>query len=1208
VTIARCRSRLHQFLLVGGALALAAVAPAPPTADDGPEPVRYARDIRRLLSDRCFQCHGPDPKTRHADLRLDVRDAAIATRKGGAAIVPGSPDESELVRRIESHDADQVMPPKTANKRPLSDQEKDLLRRWIAEGAPYEPHWSFVAPTKPAVPTVRDERWCENDIDRFVLASLERAKVQPSPTADKATLARRVYLDLTGLPPTPEELHAFLADASESAYETLVDRLLTEEPYGSRVAERLAAPWLDGARYADTCGIHMDAGRQIWPYRDWVLRAFRDNLPFDRFLVEQLAGDLLPNPTTENLVASGFNRLHVTTDEGGAIAEEYLVEYAVDRVSTTSSVFLGLTAGCARCHDHKFDPISMEDFYGLYAFFSSIDEPGLYSQLPDPNRAPEPFIDVPTPEHAAEIAALTAKIDAITEAMNSALPGEGEGFTTFRTETLARAGATWSRPQVLGATSSFDKVTLTPREDGSVQASGPIPDAEDYVVLLKTDRRDQRLLLLEALATPPEAGGTSRGAGRMPHGNAVLTSITLETRPAGSNAEWERVPFRWAWADVTQTDRDFAPVYLLDGMQPLGWAADGNDKAGERLLAFLADKPFGGNAESPETELRVTLAFRSPFAQHSMGRVRFHVGAIGDEGLAMLPTAPSRWQHVGPFPAESATVAYERQNGPETVTSIDLAQNFGAGNQFWRFDPRFADETTAPLADGLNASYLGRMIWSPTDRELDVALGTDDGFHLFVNGTQVAAQQVNRSITPGQDRVRIPLKAGKNSLVLKVVNTGGPAAYWYGQTPSAVVLDRDLLFTLLPTDALGAAREDRLASAWRRTYFPAFRDAEAQRAALVAERTAVEAKQPRTMVMRELPEQRPTFVLTRGQYDHPDRSRPVSRAIPKAFGSLPQGAPANRLGLAQWMIAAENPLVARVAVNRLWEIAFGAGLVRTSEDFGQQGEWPTHPELLDWLAVDFREHQWDMRRMLRMIVTSATYRQSSVVRADLDERDPENRLLAYYPRRRLGAEQIRDQALYVAGILVEKLGGPSVKPYQPAGLWQEVSMPQSNTRVFEQGMGDDLWRRSIYTYWKRACPPPSLQTFDAPTREACVIRRPSTNTPLQALVLWNDVQYVEAARSLAERTLLASGADDTARMRELFLRCTGREAEAAELERLLAAIASFRARYATDPDAASALVRTGNRPVAADIPPVDLAAWTMVASAVMNLHETITQD
>lgn len=1211
-------SRRHQLLAAPlVALALAGVGVGARAGELGrAAEVRYARDVRPILSDRCFQCHGPDGGSRQAGLRLDERESALAARDGVAAIVPGSSGLSELVRRIESHDPAVAMPPATANKRPLSDSEKATLRRWIDEGAAYEPHWAFVAPQKPALPAPERVTWCRNEIDRFTLAAMERAGTAPSPEANPATLARRAFLDLTGLPPTPEEVAAFVADhaaAPDSAFERLVDRLLGDDPYRTRVAERLAAPWLDGARYADTCGIHTDAGRQMWPWRDWVLRAFRDGMPFDRFLVEQLAGDLLPDATLDQLVASGFNRNHVITDEGGAIAEEYLVEYAVDRVSTTSAVFLGLTTGCARCHDHKYDPISQEEFYGLYAFFNSIDEPGLYSQLPDPNRSHEPSIDVPSPEHVAAIAAITRDIERISEELNRPLPGESEGFRAFREGAVARSGVSWSRPAVLGATSTFDKVTLTPQEDGSIQASGPIPDVEDYVITLKTDRRDLRALLLEALATPASAGGASAGAGRMPHGNTVLTAFSLETRTAGSDEDWTAVPFRWAWADRTQEDRDFAAANLLAGTHPLGWAADGNDRAGERLLLLVTERPFGGDGE---TELRVTLSYRSPFAQHSMGRVRISVSPLAEAGLAMLPPAPSRWQLVGPFPADSPTAAFETANGPEQVRSIDLGQNFGAGNQYWRFDANLRDAQVVPLAAGVNATYLGRMVWSPDAREVEVALGSDDGFRLFVNGAEVGQRQVNRSIRPDEDRVRVRLEPGPNAVVLKIVNTGGPAAYWFearqgGPLDGArrePVLDGELAYALLAATALGERRDAELANAWRRTQFPAFREAESSRAALVAARAAEEAKQPRTMVMKELAAPRETFVLTRGQYDRPDRSRPVQRSIPAALGSLPPDAPRNRLGLAQWMTAPGNPLVARVAVNRMWEIAFGAGLVRTSEDFGLQGEWPTHPELLDWLAVDFREHGWDVRRLLRQIMTSATYRQSSVVRADLAERDPENRLLAHYPRRRLSAEQIRDQALFVSGLLVERLGGPSVKPYQPAGLWQEVSMLQSNTRLFQQGEGDDLWRRSIYTYWKRACPPPSLQTFDAPTREACVIRRPTTNTPLQALVLWNDVQFVEAARKLAERTLLEGAADDDARLRILFLRCTGREPEPDEITRLRDALGHFRERYASDEEGAQAFVRSGTAPVAAGLAVTELAAWTMVSSALLNLHETITQD
>lgn len=1165
------------------------------------EPVRYARDIRRLLSDRCFQCHGPDAAARRADLRLDDPASAFAARPDGAAIVPGNPGASELWKRITTTDPVLAMPPPGANKRPLSDDEKALIRAWIEQGATYEPHWSFVPPERPVLPSVRNAAWPRDRIDRFILARMESRGVSPSPEADRATLLRRVFLDLTGLPPTTQELDEFLADTSESAYEQWVDRLFTHEPYRTRLAERLAAPWLDAARYGDTCGIHTDNGRQIWPWRDWVLRALRDNMPYDRFITEQLAGDLLPEPTIEQLVATGFNRNHVTTDEGGAIDEEYLVEYAADRANTTAAVFLGLTFACARCHDHKFDPISQEDYFSFFAFFNSNDEPGLYSQTADSRRAYEPFITVPGPDDRARLAAIDAAIREAVAAMESAAPDEPRLREQSLAEIATDAGLEWVPAHPVAAASINPDVRLQVQPDGSVLASGANPDVDEYSVTLRAEGGDLRLLALEAMAAD---GDQARPAGRAPNGNAVLTALRIEAR-TGDGAEWSSVPLRWAWADHSQEDGDHDVTNALSATGD-GWAIAGHQQPGKRLLLALSDAPFGCEREAP-CDLRVTLSFRSQYARHAFARVRLSVGRIKESALAGLPLSPGRWHVAGPFTGQRAEF-YERAFGPESGP-IDAARAFGEGGpaQRWRFDRRLVDGAPVSLGDGVNVFYVGRAVWSPSARSFDVSLGSDDGFQLFVNGERVAERRVERGVAPEQDRARIDLRPGANTIVLKIINTGGASGYYYRPLHGADELPRDLALAIAPAAALSAQQSQRLATAWRRAFLPSYRDAEAVHAARQAERAAIEQSLPRTMIMKELPAPRPAYVLTRGQYDHPDPARPVSRAVPRALGALREDAPRNRLGLAQWLVAPENPLTARVAVNRFWEMLFGAGLVRTSEDFGLQGEWPSHPELLDDLALDFRDSGWDVHALLRRIVTSATYHQSSRVRTDVAEIDPDNRLLSFYPRRRLAAEQVRDLALFASGLLVEKLGGPSVNPYQPEGLWQEVAMPASNTRVFVRGEGEDLWRRSLYTYWKRASPPPSLLLFDAPTRESCVIRRPTTNTPLQALATWNDEQFVEAARVLAERALTES-ADDRARLSSMFRRCTGRAPDADEAALLESALGRFRERFAACPSDVGQLVTVGARTPAAGVSWSELAAWAMVANAVLNLHETVTQD
>ena len=1165
------------------------------------EPIRYDRDIRPILSDRCFRCHGPDEAKRQKNLRLDLAESATADRGGYAAIVPGNPGRSELWRRVDVDDPEERMPPPDSNRRPLSADEKERVRRWIEEGAKYEPHWAFVPPERPPLPAVRDDAWCRNPVDRFVLARLEREGIAPSPDAAPETLIRRLFLDLTGLPPTPEEIDAFLADPSPEAYDAWVDRLLDEEPYASRTAERMAVPWLDAARYADTIGIHTDAGRQMWLWRDELLRALRENLPYDRFVTEQIAGDLLPDATESQKIASGFHRNHVATDEGGAIAEEYLVEYAVDRAATTGAVFLGLTLGCARCHEHKFDPVSQEDFYRFYSFFNSIDEPGLYSQEKDSNRAFEPAIEVPTPEQREERETLGAERERVRALLEEPAPNESPLRAAFLDDLLERGGLDWETPPVAEARST-GRATLAVQPDGSVLASGENPSTDNLVLRLRTERVASRLLLLEAIPDPSLPEGR---IGRAENGNAVLTGVVAEAISVADPARREPVRFVWAWADHEQANGDFAVVNALSTGDRSGWAVDAHRREGGRVALFLADRPFGFEGG---TDLVVRLEHRSVYARHVLGRVRLSLSPLREEGFDALAAAGRSWYLVGPFPADSGEAAFETAFGPEEDAALDLRRNFGFGNQFWKHDESLLDgRSNGRLPEGVNATYVAKRLFVPSPRAVEVSLGTDDGFRLFLDGREVASKKVDRTLEPDQDRVTLDLEAGVHVLVLKIVNTGGKAGFDWRPERREGELAGDLALALLPESASGADLAGRFERAWRIAFSPAHRERTEEVAALDARLAEIDARVPRTMVMKELDEPRETFVLVRGQYDRPDRDRPVSRGVPAALGRLPEGAPPNRLGLAWWMTAPENPLVARVAANRLWAIVFGEGIVRTSEDFGMQGEWPSHPGLLDWLSVEFRERGWDVRGILRLLVTSRTYRQDSRVRDDARERDPENAWLSFFPRRRLDAERVRDQALYVSGLLVEEFGGPSVKPYQPEGLWQEVSMPASNTRVFERGEGEDLWRRSLYTYWKRASPPPSMLTFDAPTRESCTIRRSTTNTPLQALVLWNDPQFVEAARALALRTLEEED-EDGARLVRMFRRCTGRVPGEGQREVLGRALDAFRRRYEEAPEDAEAVNAVGASPIPEGADPAELAAWTLLANALLSLDATITRS
>ena len=1262
------RPPLAGLALVPLALALVAAADPAATEADPAAAVRYSRDVRPILSERCFTCHGPDVTTREANLRLDDREHALADLGGYAAVVPGDLEASELWYRLTTDDPGLLMPPPRPGVPGLSADEVATLGAWIEEGATYEAHWAFVPPA--TTPTTAGS----NPVDLHVDRALGRAGLAPLDPAPPEVQLRRLFLDLTGLPPTLDELDAFLAAPDHgAAYRAWVDRLFDEEPWRTRVAERLTSVWLDRARYADTNGIHMDAGRQIWPWRDWVLEAYRSNLPFDRFVTEQLAGDLLPDATTDQLVASGFLRNHVITDEGGAIDEEYLVEYMADRLETTGSVFLGLTMGCARCHDHKFDPMTQADYFRFGAFFQSNDEPGLYSQLPDANRAFEPFLEVPTPAQTEERVTLASALDELRAARTTPTETERAELSALR-ETLPGELGLVRHPAAVTVTVSEAGATLEVLEDGSVLASGtadkPGTTHEVQHLTLRTDGTGLRLLQLDALGHESLVNGAP---GRADNGNAVLTGIEVEAVSVVDPSLRTPVELAWAWADVAQDNDDYGILQAFDPRENTGWAIAGHTDGGERGALFLAAEPFGFEGG---TDVVVTLRYESIWAAHSFGRVRLGLASLDADATPRLPVARGAWYHAGPFPLDSAAGAYAAHFGPATDTTLDPTLRFAAGDGpelAWTYRQDLADGVVAPLTGGVNVHYLGRELWSPDARAVDLRLGSDDGFALYVNGARVAGREVARGVAADQDRATIQLVPGRNTVVLEVVNTGGEAGFFFdldessagepvaegedasapagdavagsssaagGGAPDAApgpdtgVLVGDLVALAYDTTARAederggrAALDERVLHAWRLERSPTYAASLAREAELEATSAALEAAIPRTMVMRERAEPRMGYVLERGEYDKADEDRPVTPGVPAFLPTLagyehlppgelvPAGQRATRLDLARWLTHPDNPLVPRVTVNRLWQLLFGQGLVATPGDFGYQGAWPTHPELLDVLARDFVASGWDRRALLTTLVTSDAYRRSSVLPAELREADPDGTLLAGYPRRRLEAEVIRDQALYVSGLLVEQLGGPSVKPYQPTGLWREVAMLQSNTRTFERGSGDELWRRSLYTYWKRAAPPPSLLTFDAPTRESCVVRRATTNTPLQALVLWNDEQFVEAARVLAERTWRDTGGDAAAGLARMFRACTGRLPDAEERALLEGALADLHERYAADPEAAAALVAVGDAPslfaadasgaAAPDAP--TLAAWTLVASAVLNLHATITQ-
>jgi hypothetical protein len=1009
----------------------------------GPPDVDFSRQILPILSDHCFTCHGPDEHKRKAKFRLDTKDGAFAKlRDGGRAIVPGKPAESELVRRITSGDADEQMPPPERGK-PLTAAEIDLLKRWVEAGAPWTQHWAFVPPRRPAMPAaVSDLSWTRAPIDYFILTRLEREGLQPTSEADKATLIRRVTFDLTGLPPTLAELDAFLADESPQAYERVVARLLDSPRYG----EHMARFWLDAARYGDTHGLHLDNYREIWPYRDWVVKAFNANLPFDRFVTEQLAGDLLANPTPDQVVATGFVRCHVTTNEGGSIDEECYVRNVVDRVDTFGTVMLGLTAGCARCHDHKYDPLRQRDYYSLFAFFNSLEDSPL-----DGNAAIyPPVVKVGTAEQLAEFDRARQQVAAVRREIEAAIAAVkiDDKEVDDKAVAVVRADYVWI-------------------EDDLPANAKPSAEAWQWV-------------------TEPGHPVLSGRRSMRRHATGLSQHFFTDARPG---------------LVVGPGDLLFANVYL-------------------------------DPADPPK---EIMLQWNSGDWKHRAywGENRIDWGADG---------TPER-KAMGPLPKAGEWVRLD-------VSVKDLKLKAGTEITGWAF-----------------TQFGGTVYWD----KAGIASKTPQG------------EQAISSFGTWLQRMRAVSGAGLAKPLQDAVKAGTKRTD--AQTKSL----RDYFI-------------ENIFAETRPTFEPLHKKlAEAQR-----EADRLDKQLPTTLVCKELAKPRPAFVLKRGEYDK--KSEPVERATPAFLLPLPANATHDRLGLARWLVAADHPLTARVAVNRFWQQFFGTGLVKTAEDFGSQGEPPSHPDLLDWLAVDFRESGWDVKALMRTIVLSATYRQSARLTSDRLAKDPANRLLARGPRFRLDAEVLRDQALAVSGLLAEKRGGPGVKPPQPAGLWEAVGYLTSNTRNFAPDTGPEMvHRRSLYTFWKRTAPPPQIATFDAPSREACTVRRERTNTPLQALLTMNETQYVECARALAERAMTEGGSSPEDRLTWMFRAATCRKPDAKELVELSAAYRDLLATYRREAEAAKKLIAIGESKVHPSLPPDELAAFTIVGNLILNLDEVLTK-
>lgn len=1179
--------------------------PQPSPVAQHPKPINFSRDIRPILSDKCFFCHGPDENVRDetGGIRLDSYAGATADYDGASPLVPGDITASTIIQRITSDNPARVMPP-PASKHALTEEQVDLLTRWVAQGGAYDAgHWAFIPPTDPPRPAVSDPDWCRNDIDRFVLARLEEEGMSPSVEADRATLIRRVTLDLTGLPPTLEEIDAFLADPSSNAYEKMVDRLLASPRYG----ERMASVWLDQARYGDTNGFHHDHHRTMWPWRDWVVKSYNDNMPIDQFIVEQLAGDLLPNATREQILASGFNRNHNINDEGGALDAEYRVEAVADRIETTASVFLALTFNCCRCHDHKYDPFTQEDYYAFFAYFNSIEERGIYGADPNITAYP-PSMQYGSTQTEASIAFAQSQLEVMRAQADNPSAEMAQAQSAWQEDLFASADIRWV-DTVLTTAESSSGATLTAQADGSILATGTNPGNDTHTYTYQTDATGLRVLRLDALNDPALP---QNKIGRADNGNAVLSGIEVVATSTVNPTQSKTIQIQWAWASFEQPNGDF-DIFNAVHNDGDGWAVGAHLNNDPRTAIFVADEPFGFEGG---TDVRITLKYESRYHQHTLGRVRLSLASAEALDLASLfPVVARDWFMAGPIREENFDAAYDTSHGYESAAFVSPHLDFGEGKPRFIHQLISADGVAHQLNGEQSAFYLARSIFTPIERTLNLSLGSDDGLRLYLNGQEVYANRTVRGVAPDQDQTPITLRAGENTLVLKIVNGGSMGGFYYQSTatqPSPFFLSP--LALVAPDDRQPALRK-RFNQQWYQFFSPAYRALIDQALEVQAEIDALNMLRASVLIMKELPEPTPTYVLARGDYSKPitedfesgEPITPLTRRPPLPLGTLPDDVPNNRLGLARWLTHPNNPLTARVHINRTWQMIFGIGIVKTTEDFGSQADWPSHPELLDHLAVTFIAEGWNEKLLIKRIVMSATYRQASVVNIDAQQVDPENRLLAYFPRRRLSAEMIRDQTLFASGLMVERMGGPAVKPYQPEGLWREVSIPSSNTRDFQRSSGDDLYRRSLYTYWKRTAPNPQMAAFDAPTREFCVLDRGSTNTPLQALVLWNDEQYIEAARSLAARTLNAQDTDDE-RLIYLYRLCTGDTPGDARLSILREALAFFTQRYTDAPEDAAGLLAYGESPLPEIYDPAQLAAWSMIASTILALDETLVRD
>lgn len=1159
----------------------------------------FNRDVRPILSQFCFKCHGPDEGKREAEVRLDLRRSALGLSATGATIIaPGRPDHSELIRRIETTDTDLAMPPRSSNLT-LTAAQKKTLRDWITGGAIYSAHWAFVPPQLARLPQVQQTSWPRNEIDLFVLSRLEREGLKPSVEADRNALIRRLSLDLLGVPPTTEDADVFAQDTDPAAYERLVDRLLASPQYGERWARR----WLDLARYADTNGYEKDRVRSMWPYRDWVIDALNTDMPFDRFTVEQIAGDLLPNATTSQRIATGFHRNTMINEEGGIDPLEFRFHALTDRLSTTGAVWLGLTVGCAQCHTHKYDPLYHTDYYSLMAFLNNADEPEM-EIWPDTLRAERN-------QKEAEIAAREATLP-------ERFPPSGEWK--------------WLTPTLVSAESTH-RAELKPQTDGAILVSGNPSETDTYIVKVTSDGSPIGALRIETLT---DASLGQKGPGRTPHGNFVLTEVKVAMVPSNEPA----APVKLATASADFSQEQFPAANAIDGQLKSGWAIHGPGEWNvNRTLVITFAEPI---TAAPGTQWIITLD-QQHGSHHTLGKFRLSLG----QPDSPLPIEVRRqkhrhekftaWQHdqfakavtwtpLRPLRWTTTLPKLELLDDESLLSSGDLSKRdvyeltFGpelAGATALRLEA-LPDERLPKHGPGrvYYEGPFGDFFLSELEVEADTKpLSLTTAVQTFASGSSTAAMALDKNpltgwaINGGQGQPHVAVFALGDAAPtakeytlrmiferyyaaglgrFRVSMTTNPRA----KTPTAMSADVEALL-VKPADQRTDADNSALLTAFCRVA-----------PELAGERTAIEELRkklpspPTSLVFVERPADNPREqrLYKRGEFLQPQQT--VAAGVPSFLHSLSEGAPANRLSFANWLVDTKNPLVGRVIVNRHWQAFFGRGLVRTMEDFGYQGELPTHPELIDWLALELPRQQWSIKELHRLIVTSATYRQTSAATPDLIARDAPNKLLARGPRSRLDAELVRDVILQTCGLLSTKIGGPSVFPPQPANISTEGAYGQL---AWNTSPGEDRYRRGLYTFAKRTAPYAMFTTFDAPSGEACLPRREVSNTPLQALTLLNDAVFLEAAQQLGREWASQSGSTDQ-QITALFRRCLTRPPRSDELAALLSFFEQQRQKLAANEPAAKQLAGPGDGDV------ITRAVWTATARVLLNLDEMIGKE